>query len=326
MTTTTLTDPTTGAGTVRRGPLRGLAWLVVRQHRATLYCVLALVVLGAAVIAYERGQMIDTLDAAGWPRENAPDPVVSARVWNYVTLALGLLPTLLGVLVGAPLIASDTEQGTAQLVTTQSVARRRWLIAKLTLGYCVALFAGLVLSVLFTWWWKPYRSVLPAVWMDGSVFDGTGPVLPAFCLFLTAAGITIGVLLRRVLMAMVVTLGFSVFVNIVWDRFRDGLGTSHLYTYPLNAESSLGSYQDVQQLDSWVGSADGTLYGWGICAKATEAAQNACVKDKGIVNNVVEYLEYDQMNAMQWTGAAILLAATALLTVFVVWRVSRRPL
>ncbi|MGW0855062.1 ABC transporter permease subunit [Streptomyces sp. NPDC002690] len=326
MTTTTLTDPSTGAGTVRRGPLRGLTWLVVRQHRATLYSALALVILGAAVIVYQRGQMIDTLDAAGWPRKSAPDEVTSARILDYLTLALGVLPTLLGVLVGAPLIASDTEQGTAQLVTTQSVPRRRWLIAKLTLGYSVALFAGLVFSVLFTWWWKPYRSVFPFVWLDGSVFDSTGPVLPAFCLFLTAAGITIGVLLRRVLMAMVVTLGFSVFVSVVWDQFRDRLGTSHMFTYPLNAESSLGGYQDVQQLDSWVGTADGTLYGWGTCAKATEAAQNACVKDKGIVNNVVEYLEYDQMNAMQWTGAGILLAATALLTVFVVWRVSRRPL
>lgn len=325
MTTTAPTAPTTGAGTVRRGPLRGLTWLMVRQHRATLYSVLALVVLGSAAILCLRAGMTDMLDAAGWPAKDLTASLQLGQRYTYLMLALGFLPVLLGVFVGAPLIASDQEQGTAKLVTTQSVPRRRWLIAKLTLGYALALVAGLVLSALFTWWWKPYRSVFPATWLEASVFDNTGPVLPAFCLFLTAAGITIGVLLRRVMFSMSVTLAFSVVANVVWGRFRNSLGTSHLLTYPLNGDLP-ARYQDVQQLDNWVGSADGTLYGWGTCAEATEAAQNACIKEKGIVNNVVEYLDYDQMAGMQWTGAGILLAATALLTVFVVWRVSRRPL
>lgn len=41
---------------------------------------------------------------------------------------------------------------------------------------------------------------------------------------------------------------------------------------------------------------------------------------------MIEYLGYDQMAAMQWTGAGILLAGTVLLAAFVVVRVSRRPL
>ncbi|WP_405460132.1 ABC transporter permease [Streptomyces sp. NBC_00101] len=323
--TTTLTDPATGPGTVRRGPLRGTAWLVVRQHRSTLYGVLALVALGAAGILYLRGEMADTLHAAGWPGKDLPSQLQLGQRYSYLVLALGALPVLLGVFVGAPLIASDQEQGTAQLVTTQSVPRHRWLIAKLSLGYGLALTTGLVLSLLHTWWWRPYRSVFPATWLDASVFDNTGPVLPAFCLFLTAAGITIGTLLRRVMLSMVVTLAFSVVANVVWGEFRNSLGTSHRFTYPLNGEFP-ARHQDVQQLDNWVGGADGTLYGWGTCAEATEAARNACLKEKGIVDNVVEYLAYDQMPGMQWTGAGILLAATALLTVCVVWRVARRPL
>ncbi|MGW2281624.1 ABC transporter permease subunit [Streptomyces sp. NPDC001770] len=324
MTTTTLTDPATGAGTVRRGPLRGLTWLMVRQHRATLYSVFALVVLGSAAILYLRGEMTDTLNAAGWPRKELTTQLELGQRYSYLMLALGSLPVLLGVFVGAPLISSDREHGTAQLVTTQSVPRRRWLIAKLTVGYSIALVAGLVLSALYTWWWKPYRTVFPAAWLDAATFDNTGPVLPAFCLFLTAAGVTIGVLLRRVMLSMTVTLGFSVLANVAWDQIRNSLGTSHLLTYPLNGEPT--SVPRRQVLDSWVGTADGTLYGWGTCAEATETAQNACIKEKGIVNHVMEYLDYDQMPSMQWTGAGILLAATAVLTVFVVWRVSRRPL
>ncbi|MGW2841229.1 ABC transporter permease subunit [Streptomyces sp. NPDC001493] len=324
MTTTTPTAPATGAGTVRRGPLHGLTWLMLRQHRATLYSVFALVVLGSAAILYLRGETADRLDAAGWPEKELMTSLELGDAYSYLTLALGSLPVLLGVFVGAPLISSDREQGTAQLVTTQSVPRRRWLIAKLTVGYGIALVTGLVISVLYTSWWKPYRTVLPATWLDSAIFDNTGPVLPAFCLFLTAAGVTIGVLLRRVMLSMTVTLGFSVFANIVWDRLRNSLGTSHLLTYPLNGEPA--SVPGRQELDSWVGTADGTLYGWGTCAEATEAAQNACIEKKGIVDHVMEYLDYDQMPSMQWTGAGILLAATVALTVFVVWRVSRRPL
>lgn len=324
MTTTTLTDPTTGAGTVRRGPLRGLTWLMVRQHRATLYSVFGLVALGAAAILYLRGEMTDTLNAAGWPQKELTTPLQTGQRYTYLLLALGSFPVLLGVFVGAPLISSDREQGTAQLVTTQSVPRRRWLIAKLAVGYGIALVAGLVLSALYTSWWKPYREVFPSAWLDATVFDNTGPVLPAFCLFLTAAGITIGVLLRRVMLSMAVTLGFSVFTNVVWGQVRDSLGTTHLLTYPLNGEPP--NVPGRQDLDSWVGTADGTLYGWGTCAEPTDAAQNACLKQHGIVNNVIEYLDYDQMPSMQWIGAGILLAATVVLTVFVVWRVSRRPL
>jgi hypothetical protein len=53
--------------------------------------------------------------------------------------ALGaLLPVVLGVLVGGPLLAREFEQGTHRLAWTQSVTRGRWLAARL------ALAAGLV--------------------------------------------------------------------------------------------------------------------------------------------------------------------------------------
>ncbi|NEE55379.1 ABC transporter permease, partial [Streptomyces sp. SID8455] len=80
------------------------------------------------------------------------------------------------------------------------------------------------------------------------------------------------------------------------------------------------------EVDRWVGNANGELFGWGTCAEATEKAQNACIKEHGIINSVIEYIDYDQMAAMQWTAAGILLAGTAILTAFVLWRVSRRPL
>ncbi|WP_299530689.1 ABC transporter permease [uncultured Streptomyces sp.] len=324
--TTTLTDaPAPAARTGKRGLLHGLTWLVVRQHRAALYCVLALTVLGAAAVLQLRHEMIELLDAAGWPGRQPVDQVNASRVYDWLTLLLGSLPVILAVFLGAPLIAGDQEQGTAQLVTTQSVPRRRWLIAKLGLALAVALVSGTVLSALFTWWWKPYRTVFGGAWLDGAIFDSTGPVLPALCLFLTAAGITVGVLTRRVLAAMTGTFVFSVVALGAWDYVRPMLAPHRTFTYPLDGPLP-DRFAQAQEMDRWIASADGTLYGWGLCAKPTEAAAEACVKEHGIVNSVMEYLDYDQMPAMQWTGAGVLLAGTVLLTVFVVWRASRRPL
>ncbi|MEV7115663.1 ABC transporter permease [Streptomyces anulatus] len=322
---TTLTEKPAATDSGRR-LLRGMPWLVVRQHRVALTCVLGLTLVAALLIAYGRNELVQLLDAKGWPEKDAGQPMQNNRVYEYVGSILGGLPLILAVFIGAPLIAGDQENGTAQLVTTQSATRRQWLIAKLGLAYSLALVSGVVLSALFTWWWKPYRSVFLSDWIDGAIFDNTGPVLPAFLLFLTAAGITIGTLIRRVLPAMVVTFLFTAITTMfVWDEVRRRLGDTHIFTYPMGTELP-ARYAEAYEVDRWVGSADGTLYGWGTCAEATEKAQNACIKEHGIVNDVIEYLDYSQMAPMQWTAAGILLTGTALLTAFTLWRVTRRPL
>ncbi|HBF81187.1 MAG TPA: ABC transporter permease [Streptomyces sp.] len=320
---TTLTDASTGRATPRR-MVRGLNWLVLRQHRATLLCLLGLTVFVSLWIVYQRAQLIDLLDAAGWPEKDVRQPVVG-RQYSSLTVLLGALPVVLAVFLGAPLVAADAEQGTAQLVTTQSVTRRRWLVAKLGWCFGATLLACAVLSAFFTWWWRPYRSVLSISWLDAEVFDNTGPVLPALALFLTAAGVTIGVLLRRVLASMVVTFVFAVAVETAWGLIRQNLAPTRMFTYPLDGELP-ARLSESYEVERWVGTADGKLYGWGSCVEATEKAQEACLAQKGIVNNVVEYLGQDQMAAMQWTGAGILLAGTAALTAFVVLRSARRPL
>ncbi len=322
---TTLTEKPAETDSGRR-LLRGMPWLVVRQHRVALACVLGLTLVAALLIAYGRNELVQLLDAKGWPEKDAGQPMENNRVYEYVGSILGGLPLILAVFIGAPLISGDQENGTAQLVTTQSAPRRQWLIAKLGLAYSLALVSGVVLSALFTWWWEPYRSVFLSDWIDGAIFDNTGPVLPAFLLFLTAAGITIGTLIRRVLPAMVVTFLFTTITTMfVWDEIRVRLGDTQIFTYPMDTELP-ARYAEAYEVDRWVGSADGTLYGWGTCAEATEKAQNACIKEHGIVNDVIEYLDYSQMAPMQWTAAGILLTGTALLTAFTLWRVTRRPL
>ncbi|WP_433399468.1 ABC transporter permease [Streptomyces sp. CA-146814] len=309
----------------RRGLLRGLPWLVVRQHRTALACVLGIAVLGTLWIVYQRYETVQLLDARGWPEKEVRYSVDESRGYGYISSLLSGLPLILAVFVGAPLIAADRENGTAQLVTTQSVSRSQWLISKLGFAYTLALVCGLLLSAAYTWWWQPHRSLFFTKWVEGPIFDNTGPVLPALLLFMTAAGITIGVLLRRLVPAMAVALAFTAVFSYLWDEIRLRLGSTQMFTYPMDTELP-ARFDESYEVDRWVGNAKGELFGWGTCAEATDEAQNACIAKHGIVNDVIEYLDYDQMAAMQWTGAGILLAGTALLTAFVLWRVSRRPL
>ncbi|MEV1048932.1 ABC transporter permease [Streptomyces sp. NPDC049916] len=323
--TTTLTGQRPAGTTPGRRLLRGLPWLVLRQHRTALICVLGLTVLAAVLIVYERHALIQLLDSADRTGKDVGQPLQNSRGYNVVVSVLGGLPFVLAVFIGAHLIASDQENGTAQLVTTQSVTRRQWLIAKLGLAFTLALVPGVVLSGLFTWWWEPHRSHFPSQWTDGTIFDNTGPVLPAFLLFLTAAGVTIGALVRRTLPAMVVTFLFTAVVLMLWGEVRLRLGSTQMFTYPMGGELP-ARLAESYEVDRWVGNADGELFGWGMCAEATEKASDACVKEHGIVNDVIEYLDYSQMASMQWAAAGLLLAGTALFTAFTLWRVSRRPL
>ncbi|WP_260463278.1 hypothetical protein [Streptomyces sp. TRM72054] len=101
--------PATAAETTaatRRPRLRGMTWLVWRQHRAAFWTVLGATALLTTWILYQRGQMLDFLGDQGWPGKDIAEfdekfePYAAA--FSPVTTALGVIPVLLGVFVGAP--------------------------------------------------------------------------------------------------------------------------------------------------------------------------------------------------------------------------------
>ncbi|MFH8975028.1 ABC transporter permease [Streptomyces sp. NPDC017890] len=305
-TTTRSTAPgTTGTGRLPRlpQPLKGMTWLVWRQHRAAFWTVLGASALAVACIAFQRSQL--QIDG-----------------YTHISTGLRLVPILLGVFLGAPLFAGDLENGTAKLVVTQSVSRTRWLTTKLALTALVVVVSTVALSVAFGWWWSLYKSEVTATeWISESTFDNTGPVPVALALLSVFGGVAIGVVLRRTLMAMVVTLGFTVVVQLVWSHFRLSLGdvvtstTSRasaetpVQTLPTGAHRMDGSTPYL--------TGDGKLLGWGTCADAqTEQAHELCLQKADVVGWSVDYLPISQMNGMQWFGASILLALTAAVTVF----------
>ncbi|WP_030234547.1 MULTISPECIES: ABC transporter permease subunit [unclassified Streptomyces] len=305
----------------RRPRLSGMTWLVWRQHRAAFWSILAATALSVAWMVYQRGQMTDFLDGYGYPAksldETGNDFQRYVDAFSFVSFGLGAIPILLGVFLGAPLLAGDLENGTAKLVAAQSMSRARWLATKLALAGLVVVVSTGVLSAVFGWWWNPVKKsdVTVMDWISSEAFNNTGPVPVALTIFSVFSGVAIGLVLRRTLMAMVVTFGFTVAVQLVWSYSIVSLGNTVTITTNKGVMGENGSPSlphGAYEIDYSFVTGSGDLVGFGTCSGSqTDAARQVCLDKADVVGWSVEYLPMSQMNGMQWLGASILFALTA---------------
>ena len=200
-----------------------MAWVTWRQHRHQLLIGLALIAglaLAALVTglpmrtAYQREALSGCLPPTA---RSGCDIIVrhfQAEFGSRVDLAgyLILLPALVGMFVGAPLLARELEHGTHRFAWTQSLTRSRWLLTKtLLLALAVAVGAA-VLSAVVMWWRQPFDGLDGR--MSPSGFEIQGLVVPAYALFALALGVLAGAALRRSLAAMSLTLVVFVAVRL----------------------------------------------------------------------------------------------------------------
>jgi hypothetical protein len=160
-----------------------MTWLAWRQARAQI----AAGVAAAAAVA---------VLAAGAGRGDT-----TLRVW--LSALVVVIPGILGVFWGAPLVAGELESGTFRLAWTQDASRARWLTCRLAVwGLAGISVAGLV-SWVVSWWAGP----LDRAGMDqfGS-FDSRGIVPVGYAAFGFTLGVLLGALVRRTVPAMAATL------------------------------------------------------------------------------------------------------------------------
>jgi hypothetical protein len=124
--------------------------------------------------------------------------------WLLATMAI---PLLFGLFWGAPLLATEFEDGTHGLAWTQGVTRGRWLSRTVAWALLAALVWGAALAALVSWWRGPANALaFPGVRFDTGIFDIQGIVPVAYSVFAVALGIAAGAAFRRVLPAMATTL------------------------------------------------------------------------------------------------------------------------
>ena len=116
-------------------------------------------------------------------------------------LALMLWPILIGLIVGAPLVASEIEKKTNRLAWSQGVTRSRWLLVSWSTLAVPAVVATALLQLVVQWW-ATHVYLVPLAGAYSSIpTDLTGVSPIAIALFTLSFGTWIGGLLRNVSIA-----------------------------------------------------------------------------------------------------------------------------
>jgi ABC-2 family transporter protein len=204
-----------------------MIWLTWRQLRLPFAVVYALVSAACVWLALT-GPELARLARAN-DRANVFDALTATDrlLFNGGIAVLALAPALIGVFWGAPLVARELESGTYRLAWNQSVTRGRWLATKLGLAVLATAVAVGILTAAVTWWARPLDGVqgsqhgsLPARLTPIS-FAMRGVVPIGYAVFAVLLGTLIGLLVRRSVPAMALTLAIYVVLQVVvplWVR------------------------------------------------------------------------------------------------------------
>ena len=202
-----------------------MIWLTWRQLRVQAAAVFALVAVAAVTLAITGPRLADLakLDGSIFDRLTQADR-------NYFftgVIVVAVAPAVIGLFWGAPMVARELEAGTHRLIWNQSVTRTRWLATKLGVTALAAAVAVGVLTFAVTWWAKPIDGALSDT--HGSLPARLTPVTFAmrgitpigYAVFALVLGVAIGLVVRRPLPAMAITLILFIFVQIavpLWVR------------------------------------------------------------------------------------------------------------
>jgi hypothetical protein len=200
-----------------------MTWLVWRQYRAQAAIASVLLAAAAAVILADGFQI-----ASHWHSIlvrcsgnstclEQQGPLVNGVVSDLPYLSL-IVPAVLGILWGAPLVAHELETRTSDFAWTQSVTRTRWLTVKAGWLLLAAAAFGGAITALTTWWSGPANARFASAFEPGH-FDTQGIVPIGYAVFAMALGIAAGTVARRTLPAIAVTLGGFIALRLVISDF-----------------------------------------------------------------------------------------------------------
>lgn len=315
--------------------VRGVTWLVVRQHRTAIRALLAGAVLVAGYCVLGRyGAAADVarldgctvLAAEGSPR-CAEALLAFQREHQYPLRtpfqALALLPLVFGLFLGGPLFASELESGTHRTALAQSVTRTRWFLAKLAVPVGLTVLAGGLVAAAATWWW--YEVSVPLgrwfPWHGWMPYDAIGPAALARALLLLMVGVTFSLVLRRTVAAMGATLAVGAALLFALEQVR-----SHLW--PPVVSVWQGARGPATMGDSWpLGQGLVTSTGRRIaelpeCFRAEEYGR--CLTEHGITGEWARYHPRSHLWPLQWTESVLCLALAAGLALLCYWWTRRR--
>jgi len=332
-----------------------MIWVTWRQFRTqTWLTVGALAAIGVALLITSRS-ITDAYNAAGIAAcqgdcTAAIDSFLrqvrggaSGTVYDVAMLTVYVLPAVIGVFWGAPLIARELETGTHRLAWNQSVTRTRWLATKLAIIGAAAVATVGLLTWAITSWAQRIDDATGDLITPGN-YGARGIVPIGYALFAFTLGVTLGMLIRRTVPAMAATLGVtiaSVFSMEEWVRAHLVAASQSIQPLDLSTFDALMIDQNSQVTvlgsenvpGAWILS-NQTITPTGKVFSATadlevcgmDALPNACEEWLGTLGlrQELTYHPADHFWSLQWVEAGIFVGVALLLTAFCFWWTRRR--
>jgi len=210
-----------------------MIWFAWRQFRTQTWITSGALVVIAVVLAVSGHNAADLWTSSGAAAchsdcgtaiSNFLDQVTRSglddKVHNFSLGLVYVVPALIGIFWGAPLIARELETGTHRLAFNQSITRTRWLATKLAIiGTATAATAGLLSWAVTAW--AHHIDHAAGTMIRPQYFGARGIVPIGYALFALALGVTVGMLIRRTVPAMATTLAIYIAAVIsmpLWIR------------------------------------------------------------------------------------------------------------
>ncbi len=332
-----------------------MIWLTWRQARTQAWVALAALAAVAIVLLVTGFQLAHLYDTSGVATctDNCATLINNFQtdfggsiydpIFNIGVGLMFVVPAIVGIFWGAPLIARELESGTYRLVWNQSVTRTRWLAVKLaTAGLASLAFVGL-LSLALTWWAAPIDRV-GANRLAPHIFAARGVVPLGYAAFAFALGVVVGMLVRRVVPAMAVTLVVVAAAQILMPMVvrahlmppvhtTVALDIDNLREFSMREGGRMTVTGTFQEPGAWVLSNE-TITPSG-AAFVGPADPQACSRDIApqkcmdwvVSLHLRQYVTYQPDSrfwALQFIETGLFLGLAALLTLFCFWWVRRR--
>jgi hypothetical protein len=223
-----------------------MIWLTWRQFRAqalTALAVLAVATIGFLITGLGMHHSYTEDLASCTPLGNCDSTLRDFQnsympAFDLIQLLVIITPALIGIFWGAPLIGRELETGTHQLAWNQTVTRTRWLAVKLGGVGIASIGTAGILSYLLTWWAGPLDHINGDRW--AAMTFATRDIVPlGYAAFAFALGTTLGLLLRRTLPAMAITLAAFIVIQILVPNFvRPNLLHSTTATFQITGSTA----------------------------------------------------------------------------------------
>jgi ABC-type transport system involved in multi-copper enzyme maturation permease subunit len=267
-----------------------------------------------------------------------------------------IAPAIIGIFWGAPLIARELEAGTFRLAWNQSITRTRWLTVKLALIGVAAMAVTEAFSLLQAWWAAPIgkavglgggASIFSETRFGVFVFPTHGITPLGYAAFAFALGITAGLLIRRPVPAMAITLAIFAAAQLItplWIRphlyptsqTTATIAATEANISPFYPRLALTATTVPGQPGAWIISSEGVnAAGQPVSTipascepmvsdfSGASTALDNCVASHGI--RVAEsYQPASHYWPLQWSETGTFLALALALAGYCFWRLNRR--